>query len=388
MSDNPRPLTSDSLDQNAQLRPLIVLGTRPEAIKLAPVILECQANPAVAPIVCSTGQHREMLAQVLGYFEIQPDIDLGLMKPGQTLTGLTAACLEAVDRVVAQQRPDCVVVQGDTTTVMAAAMVAFYHKVPIVHVEAGLRTGDLTAPWPEEFNRRVAGIVTELHCAPTQRSADALLSEKTPAENVRVTGNTVIDALMHTVAKERQDDSALRAKFPAACADSVVLVTGHRRENHGDGLQNICAAIVALAAAHPQTQFIYPVHLNPNVKGPVNEMLGGLANVHLIPPADYSEFVWLMDRADVVLTDSGGVQEEAPSLNCAVLVTREKTERPEAVDAGLAELVGTNKQLIIDKVTTALATASERSDAEVDNPYGDGAASKRIVDWMLERFRD
>jgi UDP-N-acetylglucosamine 2-epimerase (non-hydrolysing) len=378
---------SDS-NSSQLLRPLVVFGTRPEAIKLCPVIIECQKRPnEIAPIICSTGQHREMLAQVLGYFGITPDIDLGLMKPGQTLTGLTAMCLEAVDKVIQAQQPDCVVVQGDTTTVMAAAMVAFYHRVPIVHVEAGLRTGDLTAPWPEEFNRRVAGIVTDLHCAPTERSANALRREFVPEEKIRVTGNTVIDALMHTVEKERGHSSQWGQKYPAALADSVVLITGHRRENFGGGLAEICAAIAELAAAHPQTEFIYPVHLNPNVKGPVHERLGGLDNVHLVPPADYPEFVWLMDRASVVLTDSGGVQEEAPSLGSAVLVTREKTERPEAVEAGLAELVGTNRELIVRRVSECLAQRKGGSGAAIiNNPYGDGKSSARIVDWMLERW--
>jgi UDP-N-acetylglucosamine 2-epimerase (non-hydrolysing) len=359
---------------------------------MSPLILECQKRPAdIQPIVCSTGQHREMLAQVLGYFGITPDIDLGLMKPGQTLTGLTSACLLAVDEVIVQQKPDCVVVQGDTTTVMASAMAAFYHHIPVVHVEAGLRTGDLMAPWPEEFNRRVAGIVTQLHCAPTQRSADALLAEKVPAANVRVTGNTVIDALLHSVAKQRSETASLAQKYPAAMADSVVLITGHRRENFGGGLAQTCDAIAELARTHPDTQFIYPVHLNPNVQGPVHDLLGGLNNVHLVPPADYPEFVWLMDRATVVLTDSGGVQEEAPSLDCAVLVTREKTERPEAVEAGLAELVGTDRQKIVTRVSESLAQRAGRAKSAatetiINNPYGDGKASQRIADWMIERF--
>ena len=369
------------------LRPLIVLGTRPEAVKLAPIILACQKRGEVSPLVCSSGQHREMLAQVLGYFGIEPDIDLGLMRPGQTLSELTSGCISAVDRVIAAESPDCVVVQGDTTTVMAAAMAAFYHRVPVVHVEAGLRTGDLMAPWPEEFNRRVAGIVTRLHCAPTQRAADALLAEGVPQDWIRVTGNTVIDALMHTVEKERSDDTRWKKKYPAATADSVVLITGHRRENFGQGLDEICDAIAELAGMHTETQFIYPVHLNPNVKGPVHQRLGGLKNVHLVPPADYPEFVWLMDRARVVLTDSGGVQEEAPSLGSAVLVTREKTERPEAVDAGLAELVGTNRELIVRRVTESLAKKSSGGGQSViDNPYGDGQAAARIVDWMLETW--
>ncbi|QDT13227.1 non-hydrolyzing UDP-N-acetylglucosamine 2-epimerase [Planctomycetes bacterium K23_9] len=374
--------------QNIPLRPLIVFGTRPEAIKLCPLILECQRRPSqVSPIICSTGQHREMLDQVLGYFSIVPDMDLGLMKPGQTLSGLTSACLQAVDQVIVDQKPDCMVVQGDTTTVMTSAMAAFYHRIPIVHVEAGLRTGDLSAPWPEEFNRRVAGIVTQLHCAPTEKSADALRREHVQDSQIRVTGNTVIDALLHTVEQERADDSKWRAKYPAATGDSVVLITGHRRENFGDGLANTCDAIADLAKSHPDTQFIYPVHLNPNVKGPVHDRLGNLPNIHLVPPADYPEFVWLMDRAKVVLTDSGGVQEEAPSLGCAVLVTREKTERPEAVEAGLAELVGTNRELIVQKVSEALAARRADDQSIASNPYGDGLASKRIVDWMLETWR-
>jgi UDP-N-acetylglucosamine 2-epimerase (non-hydrolysing) len=249
----------------------------------------------------------------------------------------------------------------------------------------------LQAPWPEEFNRRVAGIVTRLHCAPTQRAADALLAESVPPSDVKVTGNTVIDALLHTVAKQRSETETLAAKYPAAMANSVVLITGHRRENFGGGLANTCQAIVELAKSHPETQFIYPVHLNPNVLGPVNQQLGGLDNVHLVAPADYPEFVWLMDRASVVLTDSGGVQEEAPSLDCAVLVTREKTERPEAVEAGLAELVGTDRQRIVQRVSESIADRLGRkqpiaSETIIDNPYGDGKASQRIVDWMAETF--
>lgn len=372
------------------LRPLIVFGTRPEAIKLAPVILECLRRPeSIAPIVCSTGQHREMLDQVLGYFSITPDIDLQLMRPGQTLAGVTSSCLQATDRVITEQQPDCVVVQGDTTTVMATSMAAFYQKIPVVHVEAGLRTGDLSAPWPEEMNRRIAGIVTHLHCSPTEKSAQALRDEGVPDARIRVTGNTVIDALLHTVGQERARETQLREKYPAATSDSVVLITGHRRENFGDGLANVCGAIADLANEFPQTEFIYPVHLNPNVQGPVHQRLGEMSNIHLLPPASYPEFVWLMDRASVVLTDSGGVQEEAPSLGCAILVTREKTERPEAVEAGLAELVGTDRKLIVERVGQSIAAAgvSKRNGDPVANPYGDGKSSQRIVDWMLQTWR-
>lgn len=357
---------------------------------MSPLIMECQRRvDEVSAIVCSTGQHREMLSQVLQYFSITPDVDLGLMEPSQSLTRLTARCLEAVEQVILDQKPDCIVVQGDTTTVMATAMVAFYQQIPLVHVEAGLRTGDLMAPWPEEFNRRVAGMVTQLHCAPTERSASALLAEGVRQESIRVTGNTVIDALLFSVQKERANDTKWQAKYPMALADQVVLITGHRRENFGGGLEQICAALIELAKNHPQVQFIYPVHLNPNVQGPVHKMLCDSANIHLVPPAEYPEFVWLMDRASVVLTDSGGVQEEAPSLGSAVLVTRDKTERPEAIDAGLAELVGTNRELIVRRVTELLAThgpAKHRTGsgaAVIENPYGDGQASKRILDWML-----
>ena len=326
-----------------------------------------------------------MLEQVLTYFSITPNVDLGLMEPGQTLTGLTARCLLAVDEVIRDSNPDCIVVQGDTTTVMAASMVAFYHRLPVVHVEAGLRTGDLDAPWPEEFNRRVAGIVTKLHCAPTPRSRDALLAEGVAPADIRVTGNTVIDALLQSVKRERSDDAAWREKYPMACGESLVLVTGHRRENFGGGLAEICDALIELSASHPSTEFIYPVHLNPNVRGPVHDKLQGRSNVHLVPPASYPEFVWLMDRACVVLTDSGGVQEEAPSLGSTVLVTRDKTERPEAVEAGLAELVGTNRELIVRRVSEALQERRSGLNASVaENPYGDGLAAKRIVDWMTE----
>lgn len=368
------------------LRPLIILGTRPEAIKLAPLILACKQNSALAPIVCSTGQHREMLDQVLGYFEIKPEIDLGLMKPGQTLAGLTAACIGAVDQIVHEQKPDAIVVQGDTTTVMASSMVAFYRQIPIVHVEAGLRTGDLLAPWPEEFNRRVTGIVTTLHCAPTQGAADALLRESVPTSSIRVTGNTVIDALLMAVERERGRGEQWHRRYPMVKKGPVLLVTGHRRENFGEGLANMCDALGELAAMHPNLQIIYPVHLNPNVMGPVRERLRGLANIFLTPPAEYPEFVWLMDQATIVLTDSGGVQEEAPSLGHPVLVTRDKTERPEAIDAGLAELVGTNREKIVNRVTQLLAAPKSTLPLPA-NPYGDGNAASRIVDWMLETWR-
>lgn len=383
---SPKPPHQHAKMPTPPFRPLIVLGTRPEAIKLAPLIKKCQESSDIEPLVCSTGQHREMLDQVLSYFEIQPDIELSLMKPGQTLSGLTAGCIEAVDKVVVDHKPDALIVQGDTTTVMASSMVGFYRQVPIVHVEAGLRTGDLMAPWPEEFNRRVTAIVTKLHCAPTPGAAAALAREHVPADAIRVTGNTVIDALLIAVQRERGRDEQWQLKYPMTKRGPVLLVTGHRRENFGDGLRNTCQALRELAQMHPTLQIIYPVHLNPNVSGPVRESLDGLPNIHLMPPADYPEFVWLMDQASIILTDSGGVQEEAPSLGHPVLVTRDKTERPEAVEAGLAELVGTDKLKIVTRVSQLLEQG-RNAQTTVCNPYGDGKAAERIVQWMLEIWR-
>ncbi len=368
-----------------RLRPLLIVGTRPEAIKMSPVIKECRDRPReIDAIVCSTGQHREMLQQVADYFEIKVDLDLGLMRPNQTLAGLTARCLTGLEDAINKYNPDCVVAQGDTTTVMAASLAAFYHRIPFVHVEAGLRTGDLQAPWPEEMNRRVAGIVADLHCAPTQRAADALLSEGTRPDIVQVSGNTVIDALLWTVARERNNSEQWEEKYAFLQDRRMVLITGHRRENFGGGFENICQAISTLAADFPETDFVYPVHLNPNVQGPVKSVLGALSNVHLVAPAPYPEFVWLMDRSSVILTDSGGVQEEAPSLKKPVLVMRDTTERPEAVESGAVELVGTSIEAITQGVSTLLSDAAEYAKRQIDdNPYGDGRAARRIVDSML-----
>jgi UDP-N-acetylglucosamine 2-epimerase len=327
-----------------------------------------------------------MLDQVFACFDIRPDIDLGLMKANQTLANLTAECLLAIDRVIDQHPIDRIVVQGDTTTVLAASIAAFYRHIPVVHVEAGLRTGDLRAPWPEELNRRVTGLVASFHCAPTETAAAALRREGIVESSIRVTGNTVIDSLLMTAKDQRQNQARWLAKYPMIDSRPLVLITGHRRENYGDAIASICGAIGDLAAAHPDTQFIYPVHLNPNIRGPVGEWLCNIRNVHLVPPADYPEFVWLMDRAHVILTDSGGVQEEAPSLGVPVLVTREKTERPEAVQSGLAELVGANRKRIVDRVAALLRQPKRvvASDSPCPNPYGDGKASERIVQWMLE----
>jgi UDP-N-acetylglucosamine 2-epimerase (non-hydrolysing) len=367
------------------LRPLLVFGTRPEAIKLAPVIQECRRrSDAVEPLVCSTGQHRELLAQVTDYFGIAVDIDLDLMLSDQTLARLTAGCIEAIYDVLGRLQPDCVVVQGDTTTAMAAALAAFYRRVPVVHVEAGLRTGDLRAPWPEEMNRRVADMLTALYCAPTQRAADTLLAEGARPEAVHVTGNTGIDALLTTLRRERADGATWREKYARFGDRPLVLVTAHRRESFGQGLEEICRAIATLAGRFGDCHFLYPVHLNPNVQGPVHRMLGAAANVHLVPPAAYPEFVWLMDRSTLILTDSGGVQEEAPSLRKPVLVMRRTTERPEGVEAGAARLVGTSAPSIVEGVARLLTDPAEYAACQIDrNPYGDGHAAERIVELML-----
>jgi UDP-N-acetylglucosamine 2-epimerase (non-hydrolysing) len=365
----------------------MVLGTRPEAIKLAPVIWECrQRSDRIEPIVCTTGQHRDMVAPLLEYFGISPDDQLELMTPNQTLAGLTARCLEGIDAVLVRRQPYCVVAQGDTTTVMAASLAAFYRHIPFVHVEAGLRTGNLQAPWPEELNRRVADIVADLYCAPTQRAADALLAEGTPAEAVRVTGNTVIDALLETVRRQRNREQPWQGKYEFLDAHRMVLITGHRRESFGQGFENICQAIATLADRFVDEQFVYPVHLNPNVWGPVHRLLGSRGNVHLVAPVGYPEFVWLMERSTLVLTDSGGVQEEAPSLRKPVLVMRDVTERPEAVEAGAARLVGTSTEAIISGVSALLTDPVQYAACQIDHsPYGDGRAAERIVDWMLEQ---
>lgn len=367
-------------------RALIVVGTRPEAIKIAPLVLACRQTPEVEPILCFTGQHREMLAQVAEYFRLTPHLDLQLMRADQSLAGLTARCLEGLDRAIEHFRPDCVVGQGDTTTAMSASLAAFYRRLPFVHVEAGLRTGNLMSPWPEELNRRVAGLTAALHCAPTRRAARNLRAERIPSRSIHVTGNTVIDALLYTVERERRGTAAWREKYHCLGDRRVVLITGHRRENLDGGLEAICDAIAILAADFPEVEFVYPVHLNPNVREPVFRLLGGQHNVHLLEPVPYPEFVWLMDRAHLILTDSGGVQEEAPSLGKPVLVMRETTERQEAVDCGAARLVGTATETIIDAVSDLLIDADIYAGCQVErNPYGDGNAARRIVRLIANR---
>lgn len=362
-----------------QKKILVVVGTRPEAIKMAPVILALKAAPWCECRVLATAQHRQMLDQVLNLFGIVPDIDLDMMRPNQSLPDLTARLIVELDRVLAAEAPDAVLVQGDTTTVMTAAMACFYRRIPVGHVEAGLRTGDMNNPFPEEMNRVVAGRLASWHFAPTESSQANLLREALPAERIHVTGNTVIDALLDVAA--RSDECPVETT-PFA---RLVLVTAHRRENFGEPLLNICAAIRSLAARFPDTLFVYPVHPNPNVRETVEKNLSGLDNVRLIAPLDYRPFVALMKRADLILTDSGGVQEEAPALGKPVLVLRRETERPEAVTAGVVKLVGTEEAAIVDAARQLLEDPVAYAQmAKGVSPYGDGHAAERIVAIMRE----
>ncbi len=366
------------------MRVLSVFGTRPEAIKMAPVVLRLAAHPGFEAKVCVTAQHRRMLDSVLETFAIRPDFDLDVMRERQSLCGIAARVLDGLEPVLARFRPDRVLVHGDTTTTLAAALAAFYHKIPVGHVEAGLRTGDLFAPWPEEANRKLTAVVTDLHFAPTERARRALLAEGVPAERILVTGNTVIDALFLARAKLAASPTLSRAlaeRFAFLSADRrLVLVTGHRRESFGTGFENICRALAELARRNPDVEILYPVHLNPNVREPVFRILGGLPSIHLIEPVDYLPFVHLMDRAHLVITDSGGIQEEAPSLGKPVLVLREVTERPEAIEAGTVRLVGTDPARILDESERLLRDpAAYRRMANAVNPYGDGRAAERIV---------
>ena len=369
----------------------VIFGTRPEAIKLAPVVLACRAERDLETCVCVTAQHREMLDQVLVTFDIVPDSDLGLMTPNQSLPELTSRAVEAIDRHLGEFRPDFVLVQGDTTTTFCAALSAFYRGIPVGHVEAGFRSGDLQAPWPEEANRVMTSRLTTLHFAPTALNRTSLLREGVPADRVLITGNTVIDALLLAVAKVRERAPAVPGLDPAVLAHEasgrLMLITGHRRESYGSGFENICCAIAALAQQFPEVHFVYPVHLNPNVRGPVERVLGGgrWSNLHLIEPLPYLPFVALLDRATLVLTDSGGIQEEAPSLGKPVLVMRQVTERTEAVSAGTARLVGTDSGTIVRETARLLDDGEAyRAMARVANPYGDGRATERIIAALRE----
>lgn len=361
---------------------LIVFGTRPEAIKMAPLAKEFQKNTKYFETkICVTAQHREMLDQVLDFFEIVPDFDLDIMKPGQNLYNLTATIITSLQPILESFKPDYVFVHGDTTTTMAGSMASFYSGAKVCHIEAGLRTNNKLSPFPEEINRQVTGRIADLHFAPTETSKRNLLLENISEENIIVTGNTVIDALLQSVEKVENNPSHLIKKLSERLGDKdVILVTGHRRENHGAGFIRICEALKEIAIQKPDIKIVYPVHLNPKVQEPVNRILKDISNIILIDPLAYQDFIWLMNRAKIIITDSGGVQEEAPSLGKPVLVMRDTTERPEAVDAGTVILVGTDKELII-KETIDLLNNQDRFEkmSLLHNPYGDGHACEKIV---------
>jgi UDP-N-acetylglucosamine 2-epimerase (non-hydrolysing) len=383
------------------LRVLSIFGTRPEAVKMAPVIHALAQTPGIESIVCVTAQHRQMLDQVLDLFGISPDIDLNLMKPDQSLSALTASVFQHLDPVLVKVRPDWVLVQGDTTTVMAAALVSYYHRIKIGHVEAGLRTGDKWQPFPEEVNRRVASVLSDLNFAPTEWSRQNLIRENIPVENIVVTGNPVIDALNY-VAQQPPTGEALSllnklglseapnglngVSFSDTPVPRLIVVTAHRRENFGQPIENICKALLKLAEIYgEQVRIVYPVHLNPNIQEPVYRLLSGVSNISLLPPLDYLTLVHLLKRATLLLTDSGGLQEEAPGLGIPVLVMREVTERPEGVEAGTVRLVGTDTERLIGESRRLLDNADAHlSMARATNPYGDGHAAGRIVQAILE----
>ena len=371
-------------------RVMVVFGTRPEAIKMAPVVHALKALPTLQAEVVVTAQHRQMLDQVLALFDIRPDEDLDLMRPGQGLVDLFGRALAGMHDVLERRRPNLVLVHGDTSTTFATALAAFYLRIPVAHVEAGLRTGDMQAPWPEEMNRHLTAPLCALHFAPTVGARDNLAREAI-TDGVHVTGNTVIDALLEVAQRIRADAElagALAARFPfLSSGRRMVLVTGHRRENFGSGFERICVALHDIAA-RGDVDVVYPVHLNPNVQEPVRRILGDCPAVHLIEPQDYLPFVWLMLRSDVILTDSGGIQEEAPSLGKPVLVMREVTERPEAVDAGTVQLVGTDRERIVSAVSRLLDDSSAYARmSQAHNPYGDGHAARRIAAIVQNHLR-
>ena len=372
------------------MKVLTVFGTRPEAIKMAPLAIKLAEQEGIDARVCVTAQHREMLDQVLGLFEITPEYDLNIMKPGQDLTDVTTNILQGIKPILADFKPDVVLVHGDTATTFATSLAAYYQQIAVGHVEAGLRTGNIYSPWPEEANRKLTGAITTYHFAPTETSQQNLLNEAVAPENITVTGNTVIDALLDVSAKLKNDtalNSVMAERFSFLNKDKkLILVTGHRRESFGGGFERICKALAYTAEQHPGCQIVYPVHLNPNVQEPVNRLLKGVQNITLIEPQDYLPFVYLMNQAHIILTDSGGIQEEAPSLGKPVLVMRDTTERPEAVSAGTVKLVGTD----VDKITASLnqLLTDEKAYEEMSfahNPYGDGKACERIIEVLREK---
>ncbi|HDR00083.1 MAG TPA: UDP-N-acetylglucosamine 2-epimerase (non-hydrolyzing) [candidate division WOR-3 bacterium] len=368
------------------MKVLLSFGTRPEAIKLAPLVRELKHRAdRFETVVLVTAQHRTMLDQVLDVFDIRPDHDLDIMKPGQSLGDVTVRALLGVEKVLERERPDWVIVQGDTTSVFVSALAAYYRRIRVGHVEAGLRTADKFSPYPEEMNRRLAGVLADLHFAPTPRARDNLLHENVPPRSIHVTGNTVIDALLATLASPKRWRVPVLERVPAD--RRVVLVTAHRRESFGAGFENICRALAVLAERNPDVEIIYPVHLNPNVRGPVMRVLRRRERVHLIEPIEYLPFAHLMERAHIILTDSGGIQEEAPAIGKPVLVMRDKTERPEAIEAGTAKLVGTDFDRIVRETERLLNSPRAYARmARAANPFGDGRAARRIAG-VLARTR-
>ncbi len=373
------------------LKVLLVFGTRPEAIKMAPLVKALQLEKGIDTKVCVTAQHREMLDSVLKLFEIQPDYDLNIMKPGQSLTQMTANMLIGLESVLTDFSPDVVLVHGDTSTTLCASLASFYQRIRVGHVEAGLRTYEIYSPWPEEGNRQLSSILTSWHFAPTETAAQHLKDEKVSENTIYITGNTVIDALL-SVKKKIENDNELNQQMINHYAEldfnkKRVLITGHRRENFGQGFENICHALIQLAQKHEDVEFVYPVHLNPNVKEPVNRLLKGYDNIKLIQPQDYLPFVWLMLHSTLILTDSGGIQEEAPALGLPVLVMRDTTERPEAVQAGTVKLVGTEIESIVKNVDELLSNDElYHAMSRAHNPYGDGQACSRIVATLKKSF--
>lgn len=369
-------------------RILLVFGTRPEAIKMAPLVKVLQADAAFEAKVCVTAQHRQMLDQVLTLFDITPDFDLDIMKPKQDLTDVSCAVLQGLRTVLNQWRPDCVLVHGDTSTTLAASLAAFYQQIPVAHVEAGLRTGNCYSPWPEELNRKVTSVIAHWHFAPTEQAKNNLLAENISEAAILVTGNTVIDALLQTQAlcEQTTQRDSLETRFRELGLDfnrRIILVTGHRRESFGEGFEQICEALKEISESCPDVDIVYPVHLNPNVREPVQRILSSSKNIRLIEPLDYLPFVYLMSKATLIITDSGGIQEEAPSLGKPVLVMRETTERPEAVEAGTVRLVGANRENIVTQTLLLLhdQQAYKRM-SYAHNPYGDGLACQRIVQFL------
>lgn len=365
---------------------MVVFGTRPEAIKMVPVINKLKEKGCTV-IVCVTAQHREMLDQVLNFFNIDPDFDLNVMTKNQDLSTLTSKIILELKKIVEKETPDWIVVQGDTTTTFCAALSAFYFKIPVAHIEAGLRTGNKHAPWPEEVNRKLVTHIADIHFAPTQESKDNLIREGINEKEIHITGNTAIDALVH--AKKIVENTSSKFAKDLGFIDpkrKLILVTGHRRENFGRKLQNICEALKEISKRHPKIQIVYPVHLNPNVQNTVEKILSNQRNIYLIPPLPYPQFVYLMSKSYLIVTDSGGIQEEAPSLNKPVLVTRESTERQEAVEAGATLLVGSDKTTMLEKISELINNEKEyKKMSSAQNPYGDGTAAKKIAEILTTK---